>query len=966
MAADGTPGACVATDRTIVEISRTEIHKHPTNPRQLPTEPAALADAVADITITIEVEDGEPVNGRGITSALLVRRRPLGGFELIDGERRLVAAELTGLRRLLCEIVVMSDDAVLEAQLRSHGVELSPLEEAAALARFRSEFKATPAEIANRTGKSVRLVHQRLALHDSLGADGKALLAGGRISIGLALQLATLAPAAQLSAAREIGQRHGDGAEPIAAREAEWIIRQKRLRLVDGGFPLGDAQLVAAAGACTVCPKRSGAQAALFADGLADGDLCGDEACFTSKRKARVVQVEAKAKADKIPFVSGKAAEKYFPKHQGGRLPYNAGVVDLDAPCDVARPPAPAIDASARRGGPVKCRMNGDGAHEFNPSELTDEADSTLDEADRHEAEKLGVKRWMPCVLCEEAWVEMPEAAAGKPLVKWVRPTWREHLGDQLPKISAVVVDAEDKPHELVEKKVVAGALRAAGRVDEAKAFEGNEFRESPPDPPKKPGLDKYEVDRLAKGAARGDALGEIAKTAARRKPDLKFWRFLGAMFVRSQAELADELEEVAERRGLLTVPDAAAKGKGKAAEPPEADAALLAYIAEEKSEDAIRALIVELVAAIQVYRVKDDDRPLDVACRFYGVDLAELTKAAAKKVKIDHAAKVKAQAAKKPKAKPAKKSAAAAMGEDMHAEDEDADDLEAARGTSDAHAAGPATPGTCAVCGCQDDSPCEGGCAWADTEETTCTRCSELLEHVLGSIETSKAGVSAERLCDELDEAFAEEEWYDGADRRDKTLEVLAARGRIVLLGQKYCLAPPTPTEELCPLTWPMVQALAKRAKFTPHEGAQSPANVWGMVQKLRAYFKTDPSLATRTALRSMWPSAGTGSVDLALLYLVDAKDLVSESGGKAFRARVEPAPRQTEIPGSGPAAPAVDATLERNILAACATPRTDAQAHKACKPFTREQFDAAVLVLLAAKRLERKAGKLTTAKVT
>lgn len=36
-------------------------------------------------------------------------------------------------------------------------------------------------------------------------------------------------------------------------------------------------------------------------------------------------------------------------------------------------------------------------------------------------------------------------------------------------------------------------------------------------------------------------------------------------------------------------------------------------------------------------------------------------------------------------------------------------------------------TPGTCKVCGCTETTPCEGGCAWADSTRTVCTACVEL-----------------------------------------------------------------------------------------------------------------------------------------------------------------------------------------------------------------------------------------------
>lgn len=34
---------------------------------------------------------------------------------------------------------------------------------------------------------------------------------------------------------------------------------------------------------------------------------------------------------------------------------------------------------------------------------------------------------------------------------------------------------------------------------------------------------------------------------------------------------------------------------------------------------------------------------------------------------------------------------------------------------------------GTCAVCGCDDDHACEGGCIWANPEATLCSRCAHI-----------------------------------------------------------------------------------------------------------------------------------------------------------------------------------------------------------------------------------------------
>ena len=127
-------GVCTITERNIVEIAVDAIDRHPTNPRNLPRDDEPkLRLACADILASIEVgPDGEPVTGRGVRDPIIVRRRAGDRFELVDGARRWHAARFTGLRRLLAEIVVLSDEEALAEQLRQHGVELTPLEEATA------------------------------------------------------------------------------------------------------------------------------------------------------------------------------------------------------------------------------------------------------------------------------------------------------------------------------------------------------------------------------------------------------------------------------------------------------------------------------------------------------------------------------------------------------------------------------------------------------------------------------------------------------------------------------------------------------------------------------------------------------------------------------------------------------------------------------------------------------------------
>jgi ParB family chromosome partitioning protein len=241
---------------------RARIHAWKKNPR---TGPLDVSDILATLT-----------PGRGITEPLRLRKEG-EGYVALKGNRRLMAAAIRELEELPGIEVTWSDEQALEEALVDEARKaLTPLEEAAALVRLRDRGLELDA-IAARAGRTVRHVRQRFALHDALGPEGKDLLAGGRISPTLGLQLATLGLEAQHEVLVGVSRRERDG-EPMTAREVKWEIDRGRLRLVDGGFPLDDAKLLADAGPCTTCPKRTGVQAELFADGITEQNLCTNKA----------------------------------------------------------------------------------------------------------------------------------------------------------------------------------------------------------------------------------------------------------------------------------------------------------------------------------------------------------------------------------------------------------------------------------------------------------------------------------------------------------------------------------------------------------------------------------------------------------------------------------------------------------------------------------------------------------------
>ena len=126
-------------------------------------------------------ELAESIRRHGLLQPIVVRRSP-DGFELIAGERRLRAANLAGLDRLPALVREVEDPletALIENLQRE---DLSPLEEAEALAALIGRHGYSHQEVAELLGKSRPYVSNTLALtrlpdevKDDLHRDGSGI-----------------------------------------------------------------------------------------------------------------------------------------------------------------------------------------------------------------------------------------------------------------------------------------------------------------------------------------------------------------------------------------------------------------------------------------------------------------------------------------------------------------------------------------------------------------------------------------------------------------------------------------------------------------------------------------------------------------------------------------------------------------------------------------------------------------------
>ena len=177
------------------------------------------------------------LGGVGIIAPLVVRRNGTPGtFEVIDGARRLRAAQLAGVTEAPIVIRDLSDVQVLELMLVANNQrdDVHPLEEAdgyAALMQAGASY--TVEAIALKVGKSASYVYQRLKLLQ-LTDEAKQAFYDGTITIAHAVRLARLTPEQQGSAlavcfVEDLFHRDTDRREPAPVHTLDrWIASHVR------------------------------------------------------------------------------------------------------------------------------------------------------------------------------------------------------------------------------------------------------------------------------------------------------------------------------------------------------------------------------------------------------------------------------------------------------------------------------------------------------------------------------------------------------------------------------------------------------------------------------------------------------------------------------------------------------------------------------------------------------------------
>jgi ParB family chromosome partitioning protein len=166
-------------------------------------------------------ELAESIKAQGVMQPILVRPVGGGNYEIIAGERRWRAAQLTGLGEVPALVREVPDEAALAMSLIENiqRENLNPLEEALGIQRLIGEFGMTHQAASEALGSSRSAVSNLLRLLN-LAAPVQELLMQGKIDMGHARALLSLAAAKQIETANLVAHKG------LSVRETEKLVYQ--------------------------------------------------------------------------------------------------------------------------------------------------------------------------------------------------------------------------------------------------------------------------------------------------------------------------------------------------------------------------------------------------------------------------------------------------------------------------------------------------------------------------------------------------------------------------------------------------------------------------------------------------------------------------------------------------------------------------------------------------------------------
>lgn len=297
-----------------IEIPVANIRRNPRNPRRKVLDGPGGAASVAEMVRSLLAEGlHEPVLVR------LLEDTPIGGkfYELVGGERRWRAFRQMGKDTIPSRVLEASEaEAAMKCLvlfLQAKGT--SPMEEAVGY-RDALELKGvdgrpvfTVEQVAERTGNTVERV-RRMALLCDLPEDAQSALMRGLLTESSAWLIARLPDAK----AREELAAEALRLE-LTVQGIKSLTEERYMRDLRGApFNRTDAELVAEAGSCEVCPHRTGANVARFGECKGGAAwMCTMPDCFRGKVEAGRRATVAKLEKEGLKVLSTEECDREFP-----------------------------------------------------------------------------------------------------------------------------------------------------------------------------------------------------------------------------------------------------------------------------------------------------------------------------------------------------------------------------------------------------------------------------------------------------------------------------------------------------------------------------------------------------------------------------------------------------------------------------------------------------------------------------
>lgn len=251
------------------------------------------SQALHDLTASIKE--------KGVIQPVLLRPLAKNGantYELVCGERRFRASREAKLKNIPAYIRPLTDEEALEAQVIENlqRENVNPMKEAIAFEWMTKTKKMNTKSIADRIGKSVDYVQERIRL-TSLTKEGQDLVRSGVLPLKAALKLASVPAELHNKALNQcISTVEGANGKQYTftglERLQNWLSFNVFRELAFADFDINDANLRPAAGSCMGCTKRTKNAGGLF-DDVAKKDMCLDGACFIQKQLAQYEKVKS-------------------------------------------------------------------------------------------------------------------------------------------------------------------------------------------------------------------------------------------------------------------------------------------------------------------------------------------------------------------------------------------------------------------------------------------------------------------------------------------------------------------------------------------------------------------------------------------------------------------------------------------------------------------------------------------------